>query len=405
MDQLEGWFFHDRVSMCAILCKEVSRLVDAIKARIIEESKELGFGQIAFIPVQPLPLWEEGVQVRKSVDPDTAAYWEVRGLTHDCRAVMADARTIIAAVYPYTPHKHPFSKDKGYYSAHYRAYPKGRNAMAVLGTILTDEGYKALTDPPIPAKEIAWRSGLGKFGRNGLIHHQKYGSIMTLHILLTNAELPADDIIPGEITDCGSCRKCIDACPMNAILDNGVVQISRCLRYHMLSPDIIPIEVREKMDDRMLGCEDCQISCPRNHAVYKKAAEVDRSEEIFDIRELLADFKEGLKKHMRPIGDIVGKNYARPQRILSMAVIAAGNSGDLSYLPLLAEALHHPHPPIRAHSAWAVGKLGGKNAAEMLENAKDKEQDPIVLEEMNLALKRIAADHEQQNYPTIEQKE
>jgi epoxyqueuosine reductase len=365
-----------------------------IKDRILKKSKELGFGQVAFLPVQSLTLWEEGIKVRKSVDPDTAGYWDARGLSYDCRVIMADTRTIIAAVYPYTPHKHPFSKDKGYYSAHYRAYPHGRNAMAVLGSILVEEGYKVLTDPPIPAKEIAYRGGLGKFGRNGLIHHPKYGSLMTLHILLTDAELPADDGTPGEITDCGSCRLCMDSCPMNAISDNGVVRISRCLRYHMLSPDRIPIEVREKMGDRILGCEDCQISCPKNYAAYKQAVSADKDQEIFDLRELLTDYEAGLKRHMEPIGNLVGKNYARPQRILSMAIIAAGNSGDPSYVPLLAKTLHHPHPPIRAHSAWAIGRLGGEHAAEHLSYAKSREQDPEILEEINLALQKLAEGNE-----------
>ena len=360
-----------------------------IREKIRGKAAELGFGQIVFLPVQPLPLWEQGIQIRKSMDPDTAGYWEGRGLSHDCRAVMQDARTILAASYPYVPYRYPFSPGKGYYSAHYCAYPKGRNAMAILGTVLSENGYQAITDPPLPMKEIAYRGGLGKFGKNGLIHSEKFGSLMTLHMLLTNADLPTDKTEPGEISDCGNCRLCIGSCPMNAISGNGVVHIKCCLRYYMMSPDRIPIEVREKIGDRILGCEDCQISCPRNRRRYKNAVKAEESQEIFDIRKLLTDYATGMKKHMGPIGDRIGKNYARPRRILSMAAIVAGNSGDPSYIPLLADTLHHPHPPIRAHSAWAIGKLGGKSAERILQAARDGEKDPEVLEEINLALETI----------------
>lgn len=360
--------------------------------RIEERARQLGFGQIAFLPVQSFPLWEQGIKIRKKIDPETADYWEKRGLSHQCLSIMEDAKTIIAATWPYLPYKYPFSPDKGYYSAHYSAYPRGREAVSELSKLLTDQGCKVLIDPPLPVKEIAYRSGLGKFGKNSLIHNEQSGSLMTLHLILTNAQLPASVTAPGEISDCGSCRLCIDACPMNAIDENGALRLSRCIRYHMLSSDIIPLEVREEIGDRILGCEDCQISCPRNRAVYNNAVKAEREQEVFDIRKLLSDHAAGLKKHMKPIGELLGKNYARPQRILSMAVIAAGNSGDQSYIPLLAAALYHPHPPIRAHSAWAIGKLGGQNAVEALQKAIKNEKDSRVLEELNMALKRVEFD-------------
>lgn len=357
--------------------------------KIEERASQLGFGQIAFLPVQSFPLWEKAIELRKKADPETADYWEKRGLSHQCLSLMEDARTIIAAAWPYLPYKHPFSPGKGYYSAHYAAYPKGRAAITELSLLLKDQGYKVIVDPPLPVKEIVYRCGLGKFGKNSLIHNHKSGSLMTLHLILTNAELSSSITKePGEISDCGSCRLCIDACPMNAIGDNGEVRISRCIRYHMLSPDIIPLDVREAIGDRMLGCEDCQIACPRNREVYKNAIKAEEEQEVFNIRELLANHAAGLKKHIQPIGELIGKNYARPQRILSMAVIAAGNSGHQSYIPLLADLLNHPHPPIRAHSAWALGKLADPNTVEMLQNALEREKDTRVILEIRSALKR-----------------
>ncbi|MGI6140357.1 MAG: epoxyqueuosine reductase [Caldicoprobacterales bacterium] len=360
-----------------------------MKGKIKSKAAELGFSQVSIIPVQPLPLWEEGIERCKTLDANSTDYWESRGLVSDFKAVMEDAKTIIAAAFPYQPKRNSNSPGQGFYSAHYEAYPKGRNAIAELGKLLTEKGYNIAIDPPVSAKQIAYISGLGRFGKNSLIHHHKLGSFLTLHTLLTNAEIRPDEIEIGEISDCGTCRLCIDACPMQAIAENGLVLASRCLRFYMLSPEIIPVEIRERIGNRIIGCDDCQIVCPRNNAVIQQTDMAEAQQNIFDIRKLLSDAGKGLKKHMDLIGERIGRNYARSQRILSMAVIVAGNSCDDSYIPLLAETLHHPHPPIRAHSAWAIGKLGGKNAKELLITAQAKEKDLDVQREISLALQKV----------------
>jgi epoxyqueuosine reductase len=356
-----------------------------MKERIIEKANKLGFGQISFIPIQPLPLWDEKIETYRALDANIADYLESRGIVSDCRAVMEDAETIIAAAFPYLPNNN-FHQEQGYYSAHYEAYPKGRKAITELGNLLIEKGHKVAIDPPIPAKQIAYLSGLGKFGKNCLIHHSKFGSFLTLHIILTNAEIASDDIKIGKITDCGTCSLCIDACPMQAITEDGVILINRCLRFHMMSSGIIPIEVREKMDNRIVGCDECQIVCPKNRPIIQQCDNTYIRESIFNIKKLLADAKTGLKAHMDLIGKRIGKNYARTQRVLSMAVIIAGNSCDRSYLPLLADTLQHPHPPIRAHSAWAIGKLGGKSAKELLKKAQNQEINPDIKKEIDLAI-------------------
>lgn len=360
-----------------------------MKEQLIRKAEELGFHKIAFIPVQPMPAWDEAIRVRKVLDPDSADYWESRGLVSDCEFVMENAKIIIAAIYPHQPYRKNLSKGQGTYSAHYEAYPRGRSSIAELGRLLTKQGYDVAVDPPVPAKQIAYLSGLGQFGKNGLIHHPGLGSYLTLHILLTNAELAPDDIKPGEISDCGTCKLCIDACPMQAIKENGVVLVSRCMRFYMLSSGIVPTEVREKLGNRVIGCEECQIVCPKNQAGTEHHMELENSPNFIDIRKLLSDYRTGLKKHMEPIGDRIGKNYARPQRILSMAIIVAGNSNDETYLPFLVETLQHSHPAIRAHSAWAIGKLGDKHVYEILLEAQKQEEHPDVQRDIEHALQRV----------------
>ncbi len=376
-----------------------------MKRQIKQKATELGFHQVSFQPAVPLTSWDDDIKIRQSLDPATENYWESRGLTGDCSTIMPGAKTIIVAVYPYQPFNQTISQGQGRYSAHYQAYPKGREAMKELGEILTDEGYEVVVDAAIPAKRIAFQNELGKYGKNGLIYHPVFGSFITLHTILTNAKLELDvaeyDTLEHdmskrdmsdkeEMSDCGSCRRCIDTCPTQAISDDGVILISKCLRYHMGSSDILPIDIREKIGNRMLGCEDCQFVCPKNSKLINMDSTAQKGQEIYDIRAILVNAKTGLKKQMTPIAQTVGNNYARPQKVLSMAIIVAGNSGDQSYVPLLTETLKYPNEVIRAHSAWAIGKLGGEEATATLIDADIKEDNIAVKNEIKLALRLLA---------------
>ena len=362
-----------------------------MKEKIEQKAIELGFHKVSFQAAVPLTSWDNDIKVRQSLDPSTADYWESRGLTRDSSTIMPEAKTIIVAVYPYQPFNQFISQGQGRYSAHYQAYPKGREAMKALGTILADEGYEVVIDPPVPAKRLAYQSNLGEYGKNGLIYHPEFGSFIILHTIITNAKLEwealkCDTMDTVEMSDCGNCRRCIDICPTQAIADDGVILISKCLRFHMGSSDIIPIDIREKIGNRMLGCEECQLVCPKNSKLLHSKESVEKCQEIYNIKAILASAKTGLKKLMNPIAQTVGNNYARPQRVLSMAVIVAGNSGNQSYVPLLAQTLQYPNEVVRAHSAWAIGKIDGEKAKTALIDAQSRESNLAVRKEIKLAL-------------------
>jgi len=360
-----------------------------LKGRLINRGRELGFSIVRVTEPKPFELWSKGIQKRKELDPDTANTWDRRGMSADPKAFLPEVRSLVVAAYPYKPYPLEFQKGFGSYSAHYRVYPRSRKAAGELSKILAEEGYKAVVDPPLPAKAAALRAGVGYFGKNGLIHTEEHGSWITLHMILTDAPLPYDP--PGDkLSDCGSCTACIKSCPTGAIAEDGIIIPSRCIRFHMGSSELIPVDIRDKIGPRILGCDGCQISCPRNIKSYKEAA-VPPFEEIepFDIRAILTEWKSGLKKRLERVGSLVGQNYARAQKILSMAVLAAGNSNDKSFIPLLKETLQHPHPPIRGHSAWALGKLGGEESKRILLHALEGEKDPEIKKEIQNALKCI----------------
>jgi len=117
-----------------------------------------------------------------------------------------------------------------------------------------------------PVLERAWatRSGLGWIGKNGNLINRQTGSFYFIATLITDLELEYDD--PFVKDYCGTCRKCIDACPTEAILENRVIDGSRCISYFTieLKDALIPGEMKERFDNWMFGCDTCQDVCPWN---------------------------------------------------------------------------------------------------------------------------------------------
>jgi epoxyqueuosine reductase len=117
-----------------------------------------------------------------------------------------------------------------------------------------------------PVLERSWavRSGLGWVGKNGNLINKQSGSFFFIATLILDLELAFDDPFARDF--CGSCRKCIDACPTNAILDDKVVDGSKCISYYTieLKTLLIPDQLKGKFNDWFFGCDICQDICPWN---------------------------------------------------------------------------------------------------------------------------------------------
>lgn len=117
---------------------------------------------------------------------------------------------------------------------------------------------------PVLERSWAQRSGLGWVGKNGNLIHKQAGSFFFIATLIVDLELEYDDPVAKDY--CGSCRKCIDACPTDAIHDNRVIDGSKCISYFTieLKDMLIPDEMKGKFDNWMFGCDICQEVCPWN---------------------------------------------------------------------------------------------------------------------------------------------
>jgi epoxyqueuosine reductase len=188
--------------------------------------------------------------------------------------------------------------------------------------------------------------------------------------VVTDAVIEADQPMTR---DCGSCSACLPACPTGALVAPGLLDARLCLAAWAQTPGVIPPEFRVAMGDRIYGCDDCLEACPPGQRV-------DTSSEIvrFPLDEILLfsdkTLLEAFGHWFIPDRD--------PRMIRRNALIAAGNSGLDSLVPVVAPYAGHPDWLLRAHALWALGRLGGPLASAVIEDRTLEETDLRVLAEM-----------------------
>ncbi|MBI3329039.1 MAG: tRNA epoxyqueuosine(34) reductase QueG [Nitrospinae bacterium] len=244
---------------------------------------------------------------------------------------------------------------------------------------------------PILEREVAWRAGLGWPGKNTTLINRGLGSWLFLGVILLDMELAYD---APATAHCGTCTRCLDACPTGAFVGPGVLDARRCISYltiELRGP--IPRELRPLMGTHIFGCDICQAVCPWNrkapataHAVFWPRAGYAAPELI----PLLDLSEEDFRRQFRdsPIW------RAKRRGFLRNVAVALGNLRDPRAIPALALALRDPEPLIRGHVAWALGRMGGMATQPILHAALATECDAEVREEIICALGEIAGEDE-----------
>ena len=239
---------------------------------------------------------------------------------------------------------------------------------------------------PVLERDLAQRAGLGWIGKNTCLIHPRHGSYFLLAEILLGIDLVPDQGISEDF--CGSCTRCIEACPTDCILPDRTIDSRQCISYLTIELKTeIPVELRDAMGDWVFGCDICQEVCPWNvrfaqpggEEAFAPRPDVQRPE----LREEILMNQEAFSRKFK------GSPVKRPKRAgyLRNVAVALGNSGDSSAIPELEQALaSDPSPLVRSHAAWALGRLGGGRAAEALTKASGSETDVAVLEEIRLAL-------------------
>ena len=215
-----------------------------------------------------------------------------------------------------------------YYPVSQQAYLSARNLVREASR----SGLDLKMDSTIRVKAILDRLPFLKRGRNTLSYLEPFGSRFHVQILTSGCrEIQITDHLEKERHPfmCGACRRCRDACPTGAITEDGFEK-EKCLRFWMLGGTLPPDFITEKIGNRLLGCDDCEACCPMN---------VPGTEPPFSVSAVsLLD-----RKNRPDLSEMIGKNYAIPNRVTAQTCIAAASIRREEIRPAL-EAISRDHP-------------------------------------------------------------
>jgi epoxyqueuosine reductase len=237
---------------------------------------------------------------------------------------------------------------------------------------------------PLAERAFAARAGIGWIGKHTNVIAPRLGSFVFLGEIVTTLELPPDTPLRKS---CGACARCIDACPTQALRGDYTIDANRCISDLTQRTDAIPLAMRPLVGEWVWGCDICQVVCPPT----RRAGERGSSQWAPRVRdaaspalvELLALRSGSFKRTYRDTA--MGWRGAAVLR--RNAAVALGNALDRSTVGVLIESLKSdPHPMVRGHVAWALGRIGSPRAVATLRERYAGEEDRQVRAEIGSAL-------------------
>ena len=213
---------------------------------------------------------------------------------------------------------------------------------------------------PVVERVYAKYAGIGWIGKNTCVIHQQLGSWIFLGVVLTSLELASD--LPAA-DRCGSCTRCIDACPTNAFISPRKMDARRCIAYLTIEKrGEIPLEFRSSIGHHVFGCDICQDVCPWN----TKSGNAPPA----SVPELQAR-KDLVHPELKRLAEISGEEFQETFRgspvkrtkysgFRRNVAVAMGNSGNQAFVPLLKKMACDPDLGVAEHARWALQKLGNR---------------------------------------------
>lgn len=276
--------------------------------------------------------------------------------------VLRAAATLVVGAWPYAASPPPAPRGPGRVAARvarYAAEDHYRHLEGALGQIaarLREHGHRAVVmadDNSVVDREAAWRAGLGFTGKNANLLLPGRGSWFVLGSVVTDAVLPS--LQPPVANQCGTCRRCLDGCPTDAIVAPGVVDARRCLSWLLQRPGTFPVEYREALGDRIYGCDDCQEVCPPARRDQARAATGPASSWV-DVVELLA-LDDGALLDRCDRWYVPQRDPNVLRRNLLVVLGNAADPDDAVAAAALAPYLAHDDPMLAEHAIWARDRL------------------------------------------------
>ncbi len=245
---------------------------------------------------------------------------------------------------------------------HYASLRHGLDAMAGhLGSM----GWRAVVvcdDNALTDRAAAHRAGIGWFGKNSLILVPGSGSWVVLGAVVTDAPLApsAPEGPPGHAPGCGSCSRCLTACPTGAVVAPGVLDARRCLAWLVQATGSFPEQYRRALGGRIYGCDECQQVCPINQVAERRspspAPEADTEPEVDLVALLSGTDAELMAAYGRWYIPDRDPRYLRRNALVALGNV--GDGGDPATVEVVCRWLGADDPLLAEHARWAARELG-----------------------------------------------
>lgn len=370
--------------------------IQSLKEEIIEYSKQIGIDKIGFTTASTFSDLKNRLLRQQELgyqsgfeEPDIEKRVNPKLLLDNAQSIIA-----IALAYP-TKMKVRVTSKKGERRGifcraswgedyHHILRDRLRKLEEFILSKVPEAKVKSMVDTgELSDRAVAERAGIGWSGKNCSIITPEFGSYVYLGEMITNIPFEPDTPIEDQ---CGDCTLCLDACPTGALVQGGQINAQRCVAFLTQTKGYLPDEFREKIGNRVYGCDSCQTACPKNKGKdFHFHDEMEPDSEL--VKPLLKPIlKISNREFKEKFGPLSG-SWRGKKPIQRNAIVALAHFKDETAVDDLIEVMNKDSRPVlRGTAAWAIGKIGGEAAKVALEKAKDIEIDPDVKVEINKGL-------------------
>jgi epoxyqueuosine reductase len=375
--------------------------VVTLKQEIIEYSKTIGIDKIGFASAGVFEELKERLRVQQELNYQSGFEESDIEKRTNPELLLPRAKSIIAIAlaYPSKMQDAPKStKDerRGIFCRaswgedyHHILRDRLQKLEAFILEKLPDARLKSMVDTgELSDRAVAERAGIGWSGKNCAIITPEFGSYVYLGEMITTIPFPPDTPIEDQ---CGTCNKCVEACPTGALVQGGQLDSNKCVAFLTQTKGFLPEEYRVKIGNRLYGCDSCQTACPKNKGMDSHVhPEMEPDPEVVKplLKPLLHISNRDFKEKYGPISG----SWRGKKPIQRNAIIALAHFKDESAIPDLLQVLKiDPRPVMRGTAAWALGKIGKDEVLDELQRLSEREEDEEVQREMKASLKKLSS--------------
>jgi epoxyqueuosine reductase len=362
-----------------------------LRGAVIDAARACGADAVRIATAEPLAATR--VQLNAAYERGDLQTWpydeRYAAAATDPRTLLAEARSIVCVAVAYATPSEPLPHGRGRVSNYAWSndyHRRMKSMLAALADALHALGAAtaiACDTAPVAERAFAERAGIGWIGKHTNLIAPGLGSYVFLGEVVTSLDLEPD--APLRKT-CGACTRCVTACPTAALRGDYTIDATRCISDLTQRRGAIPRELRPLIGTWVWGCDLCQDACPPTNRAPRTAtafAPVDDETRAPTLAALLR-LRSSEFKHRYAQTAIGWRGGAVLRR---NAAVALGNLLDRADVPVLEEALTlDPHPQVRGHAAWALGRIGSPRALACLEARRAVETERLVLDEIIAAL-------------------